>query len=267
MRFESIQSVSNPKVKSWSQLLTKKGRLAQGKYMVEGVHLVEEALRSGQVVEALLVQEGKGLPDELQAEEGTNDVPVCYEVTEAIMQKCSDTVTPQGICAIVHKPKLSFSQLLSHPNPFAIVVDRLQDPGNLGTIIRSADAAGASYVLIGQGSVDVYSPKAIRSTMGSLFHLPVVEVDLQEVIPAATHRGIEVYSTSLDGESHCYEYDYTRPTWLVIGNEAQGVSDEVHALVSRQVWIPMQGQAESLNAAMAATILLFEAMRQRSFNK
>lgn len=153
--------------------------------------------------------------------------------------------------------------LIAGARGLVVVLDGVQDPGNVGTIIRSADAAGAAGVVLGAGCADVYNPKTIRSTMGSLFHLPIVEGQLESLLPEAKVAGVKLVSTSLQAEHSCYSYDFTQSVWLVIGNEGKGISDATARLVDDSITIPMQGQAESLNAAMAATILLFEAMRQR----
>ncbi|WP_211746574.1 RNA methyltransferase [Paenibacillus sp. Marseille-Q4541] len=260
-----IASVHNPRVKDWAQLLEKKHRTRQGKYIIEGVHLVQEALEHGAMIECIAYDMDKGIPSELGAYPRTASTVEWIAVSAAVIAKCTDTVTPQAVFAVIRKDEKQVDELLVKPDSLVIVLDRLQDPGNVGTIIRSADAAGADGVILGRGSADVYNPKTIRSTMGSFFHLPVVEADLSEVLPAAKQAGVTLVSTSLTAEHSCYSYDFKGSRWLVIGNEGSGVSDEVSRLVDDAVIIPSKGQAESLNAAMAATVLLFEAMRQRHF--
>ncbi|WP_164821836.1 TrmH family RNA methyltransferase, partial [Paenibacillus koleovorans] len=147
--------------------------------------------------------------------------------------------------------------------PLVVCVDGVQDPGNLGTIVRSADAVGATAVVLGRGTVDLYNPKTVRSTMGSLFHLPIVEAELEPLLAEAGARGVQLVVTSLQAQESCYAVDFTRGTWFVVGNEGRGVSDSVARHVNRHVIIPMPGGSESLNVAMAATVLLFEASRQR----
>jgi TrmH family RNA methyltransferase len=242
-----IMSVQNARVKEWAQLLERKGRDKQGKYIIEGYHLVEEALRSGAPVETIIYSLEKGVPAGL-AEQVTPSVE-WVGVSQAVLEKCSDTQTPQGVLAVVARPQLG--------------MDGVQDPGNLGTIIRSADAVGAKAVVLGRGTVDLYNPKTIRSTMGSMYHLPIVEADLLALLPRARERGVRLVTTSLQAQRSCYDTDLRQPTWLILGNEAKGVSPEVAAQSDVQVIIPMQGKAESLNVAMAATVLLFEASRQR----
>ncbi|UJF36454.1 TrmH family RNA methyltransferase [Paenibacillus hexagrammi] len=256
-----IMSVQNPRVKEWAQLLERRGRDKQGRYLIEGYHLVEEALRSGAAVECVVYSVDKDLPSGLLEAAGV--AVEWIAVSQAVLEKCSDTQTPQGVFAVVAKRGMTADELLEARPDLAVILDGVQDPGNLGTIIRSADAVGAGAVVIGRGTVDLYNPKTIRSTMGSLYHLPIVEADLQELLPRARERGMRLVTTSLQAQRSCYETDLRQPTWLVMGNEAKGVSPEVAALSDVQVIIPMQGKAESLNVAMAATVLLFEASRQR----
>ncbi|MDP4098391.1 RNA methyltransferase [Paenibacillus sp. P96] len=259
-------SPNNPRVKEWAQLLEKKHRTRQGKYIVEGVHLVQEALRSGADIECIAYDIEKGIPYELRGFAQLPDrKPEWAAVSCAVIAKCTETKTPQAVFAVVRKEARQADELLRQQDGLVIVLDGVQDPGNVGTIIRSADAAGAAGVVLGHGCADLYNPKTIRSTMGSMFHLPIVEAELTQILAAAKTGGARVVSTSLQASYSCYSYDFSQPVWLVIGNEGQGVSDAVATLVDDSILIPMVGQAESLNAAMAATVLLFEAMRQRKF--
>jgi TrmH family RNA methyltransferase len=258
-----ITSIHNPKVKLWSQLLTKRGRESQNKFLLEGVHLIQEALLSQAPVETILFRSDKGLPPELQ--ELIEQSVECIGVTEGVLAKCTETQTPQGVVAIARKSLGSIQSLLESIRGLVIVVDGVQDPGNLGTIIRSADAVGATGVVLGKGTADLYNPKTVRATMGSLFHLPVMECDLLQLLPEVVSQGVQIISSGLSAVNHCYEIDMTVATWIIVGNEGSGVSREIERFVSRQVIIPMRGQAESLNVAMAATVLLFEASRQRYF--
>ncbi len=259
---EEIVSVHNPRVKQWAQLLERKGRIKQGLFLAEGIHLVQEAVRSGAQIHSILYAIERGWPHELDSLKRTNDRSL-IGVSEAVLAKVTDTMTPQPVVAILHKPSMDEAQLLVQARSLAVAVDGVQDPGNLGTIIRSADAAGARAVILGKGTVDPFSPKTVRSTMGSLFHLPIVEADLQSLLPKAREAGVQVIGTDLKAERSCYELDLTADTWFVLGNEGNGVSDEVAKLCNVQTYIPMAGQAESLNVAMAATVLLYESLRQR----
>lgn len=260
---EPIRSLQNPKVKLWSSLLERKHRQREGLFLLEGVHLVEEALMADASLEQIVYAEEDGLPPHIGALADKRGVP-CQPVSHEVFMKCTSTVTPQGVFAVVQQPKHDAADILARHRSLVIAVDRVQDPGNLGTIIRSADAAGASAVLLGKGTVDLYNPKTIRSTMGSLFHLPIAEADLAEWLPKARAQGVGVYASRLEDAESCYELDMSGDTWLVIGNEGAGVSADIQQAAGAFVRIPMPGRAESLNAAMAATVLLFEAARQRS---
>ncbi|PAD77908.1 TrmH family RNA methyltransferase [Paenibacillus campinasensis] len=259
-----ILSPQNARVKAWAQLQEKKHRDKQQKYIIEGIHLVQEALQAGADIECVTYDVEKGIPHELKA--ATVDTGQAIEwigVSPAVIAKVSDTPSPQPTFAVVRKESRRWQELLLHEEGLVVVLDGLQDPGNVGTIIRSADASGAAGVLLGRGCADLYNPKTIRSTMGSLFHLPVVEGDLLTILPEARERGARMVTTSLAASRSCYEYDFGGNCWMVIGSEGRGVSPEVEALVDDTMIIPMPGKAESLNAAMAASVLLFEALRQR----
>ncbi|HEX7055779.1 MAG TPA: RNA methyltransferase [Bacilli bacterium] len=265
MRPRQITSPHNPQVKAWADLLTKKGRDKERRFLIEGVHLVQEALASRAPVETIIYDAEKGLPEAI-----SNCAGEAYldwvAASGAVLTKIADTKTPQGVCAIVRRADPGLDAAALAEAKLAVVIDGVQDPGNLGTIIRSADAAAADAVIVGSGSVDMYNPKTIRSTMGSLFHIPVIECDLDELfrLRKTLHApDLQIVSTSLQAAKDCYELDLRRPTWIVIGNEANGVSPKVAANVDLQVKIPMPGKAESLNAAIAASVLLFETVRQR----
>ncbi|MHA0858159.1 TrmH family RNA methyltransferase [Paenibacillus sp. CMAA1364] len=259
-----ITSVNNVRVKEWAQLLEKKHRDRDHKYIVEGVHLVEEALKAKADIECIVYDGAKGVPVQLKSIDSYDMEWIA--ATAAVIGKCTDTITPQPIFAVIRKRTMNLDLLLAIRNSLVMVLDGVQDPGNVGTIIRSADAAGADGVIIGHGCADMYNPKTIRSTMGSFFHLPVVEGNLLDILPQAKQNGAKLISTSLQATSTCYEYNFAfLSTWLVVGNEAKGVSDQVEQLVDERLIIPMRGQAESLNVGMASSILMFEAMRQRYY--
>jgi TrmH family RNA methyltransferase len=261
----NITSLGNARVKEWAQLLEKKHRDRSNKFIVEGIHLVKEALQSEVEIECVVYDMGEGIPVELKRL-SSNDAE-WIAVSAAVIGKCTDTVTPQPVFAVVRKRPVDLGQLLSIKNSLVMVLDGVQDPGNVGTIIRSADAAGADGVVLGSGCADLFNPKTIRSTMGSFFHLPVVEGQLLDILPRAKESGARLVSTSLEADYTCYEYNFSASTWLLVGNEAQGVSMAVRQLVDDSLIIPMRGQAESLNVGMASSVLMFEAMRQRHFAK
>lgn len=267
-KFEGyISSAANPRVKEWAKLLERKYRDREGKFLLEGVHLVKEALDAEWPLEVVVFDEGSGVLDAFEEylDGEQKDGPSWIPVSPEIIIKCSETGTPQPIFAVAMKrsPVKEFL-FTAEFGGIVAVIDGVQDPGNVGTIVRSAAASGASAVILGKGTVDLYNPKTIRSTMGALFHVPVLEADLSVLLPEARAEGIALVGTSLQAAQSCYDYDFRRGNvWLVFGNEGSGVSDRVAALVDANVIIPMSGRAESLNVAMAATVLLFEAQRQR----
>ncbi|MBW7476531.1 RNA methyltransferase [Paenibacillus oenotherae] len=246
-----------------ASLLDKKHRDRNGKFIVEGVHLLQEALQAGAHVDTVVFDSERGIPDELQdlLQEASCEL---VETTHAVIAKCTGTDTPPPVFGVVSKFALDASALFAS-NSFVVVLDGVRDPGNVGTIIRSADAAGADAVILGRGCVDLYNPKTVRSTMGSLFHLPIIESDLSTLLPEAKSHGIRLVGTSLQATSTCYSYDWRGPVWMLLGNESNGLSAESLRLVDDHVIIPMRGGSESLNVAMAGTVLLYEAMRQRHY--
>lgn len=261
-----ILSPQNARVKGWAQLQEKKHRDKQNKYVVEGIHLVQEALSSRADIECVAYDVERGIPRELAAFPDTAGVE-WIGVSRAIISKVSDTPSPQPVFAVIRKEARRWQDLVMLDGGLVMVLDGLQDPGNVGTIIRTADAVGAAGVVLGRGCADLYNPKTLRSTMGSLFHLPVVEGDLMEMLPEARSLGARLVTTLLEGKQSCFEYDFQGTCWIVIGREGSGVSPEVAALVDDAIRIPMPGQAESLNAAMAATVLMYEALRQREYGQ
>lgn len=191
-----------------------------------------------------------------------------YQVTDAVLAKLSDTQAPQGLIAVAGLPENNLKLLPDRAATAPLVVlDRVQDPGNLGTMIRTADAVGAAAVLLLGGSVDVYSPKVVRASMGSLFHVPVIEqLSEKELLAFCRERGYQLAVTTLEASQSLYTADLRQPLALVIGNEANGVSASLQAQALVRLRIPMPGRAESLNAAMAAGIVLFERLRQQQAN-
>ena len=198
-----------------------------------------------------------------------------YEiVSPQDMQKMSDTVTPQGILAVARQlcPKSIGELLGTKQTPLVLTLETIQDPGNLGTMFRAAEAAGATGLLFNGGTVDPYSPKVIRSTMGSIFRMPFVQVnDLPKAVRIMrsgefTEGPVNVLAADLRAKKSYREIDYRKPTAILIGNESKGLSEEMTALATERIIIPMCGKVESLNAAMSATILMFEAAGERRQN-
>ncbi|MEV5026300.1 TrmH family RNA methyltransferase [Paenibacillus sp. LPE1-1-1.1] len=265
-----LSSVQNDKVKQWASLLDKKNRDRNGQFLIEGVHLVLEALRGNADVKTIVYDSDRGIPAELKLERETNDSAATLglewvQASRPVMAKCTGTDTPPPVFAVLSKLSVDQSAIF-RKNGLVVVLDAVRDPGNAGTIIRSADAVGADAVILGKGCVDLYNPKTVRSTMGSVFHLPIIEADLKELLLQAKSKGIKLVGTSLQAEHTCYSFDWTQATWLLMGSESEGLSPAVRELMDETVIIPMKGQAESLNVAMAATVLLYESLRQRDYS-
>lgn len=245
---EHITSLKNPKVAAWKALKDRKGRRESGCFLVEGRKMVEEALASAFDVEAVLVQEGLELPNGLT-------MPV-YELPAHVLAAVCDTKTPQGIAAVVRMKEQS--ALGKH----IVVLDGVQDPGNVGTIIRTADAAGLDGVLLSTQCADVFSPKVLRATMGSIFRMNLRTTDdLPGELTKLREKGYSILSSQLDGTPFYEREKVAEQFALVIGNEGNGVSEQVQQTATHRVRLPMRGGAESLNAAIAAAIMMYELMR------
>jgi TrmH family RNA methyltransferase len=185
-------------------------------------------------------------------------VPV-FRVSDSIMEYMSDTKTSQGILAVVRQKHYT-----SLSGDLFIILDTLQDPGNMGTIFRTAEAAGVSGIIMNRNCVDIYSPKVVRATMGAMFRMPfIICEDLSAEILKMKAKGIAVYAAHLKGEKNHWEFDYSKPVAFMIGNEGNGLSEEIASLSDAYMRIPMMGKTESLNAAVAATVLMYETVRQR----
>ena len=185
--------------------------------------------------------------------------PKIFQVPRELMEHMSDTKNSQGILAVVRQK--TYTEL---PGDFFLILDTLQDPGNMGTIFRTAEAAGVDGILMNRDCVDVYSPKVVRATMGAMFRMPfMVSDDLPAEIQHMKSEGVQVYAAHLRGTKNHWDFDYRTPTAFMIGNEGNGLQDEIAALADTYLRIPMMGHTESLNAGVAASVLMYEALRQR----
>lgn len=187
-------------------------------------------------------------------------------VSDSVFVKITDTMTPQGVLCVMDQFKYTLEDLLIRRNPTLMVLEDLQDPGNLGTIMRTGEGAGIDGIIMSKGCVDIYNPKTIRSTMGSLYRVPFVYTDdLSGTISGLKEKGICFYAAHLKGRRFYDEADYTSSEGIgfLIGNEGNGLKDETADLADSYVKIPMEGQVESLNAAIAASVLMYEAYRQK----
>ncbi len=255
-----ITSTSNAQVKRLLQLQKKsKVRNEEKVFLVEGLRMFEEVPKDR--VEKVYISET--LYNKKKQELDLKDFQV-EVLSDSVFQAVSDTKTPQGILCVVKQKSYDLKKIMEIENPHFIVLDNLQDPGNLGTIVRTAEGAGVDAVFLSRESVDIYNPKTIRSTMGSIYRMPVIYVDdLLELLAKLRKRGVKSYAAHLDGKNTYDKENYQSGTAILIGNEGNGLRDEVAESADIWVRIPMQGQVESLNAAIAASILMFEVYRQR----
>lgn len=267
-----ITSLTNPKIKRLIQLKNKaRLRNSEGVFLVEGIRMFQELPAEETVelyvTEAFLqfIKDKKGL-DKLQAFFQNR-----YEVvSEDVFARISDTVTPQGVLAVVKQKKYAAEEILSgqtaqeQKEPLLLLIEDLQDPGNLGTMFRTAEAAGVSGIIMSRETVDIYNPKAVRSTMGSIFRMPFCYTEsMKDIIENIRRRDIAVYAAALR-HSMCYtDADYKRGCAILIGNEGKGLQQETVEAATQTVFIPMEGKVESLNASISAAVLLYEAARQR----
>ncbi|QEK13639.1 23S rRNA (guanosine(2251)-2'-O)-methyltransferase RlmB [Crassaminicella thermophila] len=266
----NIYSHDNATIKHIRQLTKRKYRQKNSQYIVEGIRIVRDAIENNKKIECVLfcekLYETSG-GEELIKNLIEKNIKI-YQVPNKIFMEICDTQNPQGIIAVLPYELYNLDQVLNEGKGLFLVLDRIQDPGNLGTIIRTADAAGFDAVLLTKGCVDLYNLKTIRSTMGSVFHLPIINVgETKEIITFLKSENIRIISTSLNTNKYYDEVDYNGRVAFVIGNEANGVLKEVLENSDELVKIPMIGKAESLNASVAASIMMYEAVRQRRNQK
>ncbi len=259
---EPILSISNPKVKQLRSLATnRKDRRRERLSIVEGVRLVAEALASGASC-TLLLYDRDHLADTAAGAallEQIEQRPFSYQAAPEVLAAAADTVTPQGVVAAVRWPELPVQ-----PGGLRLVLDAVQDPGNVGTLLRSAEAAGASDVICISGTADVWSPKVVRAAMGTHFRLPITQdIHWPDVELTVEHVYVSVASATLP----YYAVDWRQPSVIIIGNESNGVGPEALARATGQISIPIASAVESLNAAVAGSVILFEAARQRRMGR
>ncbi len=253
-----ITSAQNPKLKLVRALLGRpKERREAGAFVAEGVRLVEEAAKVKWPMQLVLF-------DETLSERGTLNVKrltslgiECDEIPSSLMKSLSDTETSQGILAVLNLSPIAYP---ASPT-FLLIPDQIRDPGNLGTLIRSADAAGVDAVLIPPETTDPFAPKVVRAGMGAHFRLPILSMSWEEMVGKLA--GLQVLIADMDGES-CWKTDLRQPLALIVGSEAEGASEAARKLAQQRISIPMAGKTESLNAAVAGSVLMFEVLRQRS---
>lgn len=255
----TITSKDNSLVKFVRKLKDKKYRRKEKKFIVEGFRFVEEALKSDYCIEYILINEkalNKAQEFNINIETIKNKV---YILNENLFNSISETKNSQGILAIVNMKEV----LKLKEEGIYILADRVQDPGNMGTIIRTAHAANASGILITEGTVDIYNEKTLRASMGSIFYMPIIEDFKLDKIKDLKLKGFNLLASSLDTNKNLYDLDLSnKKIILAVGNEGSGLSKEVYNISDETFIIPMPGNAESLNAGVATSIILFEIVRQ-----
>ncbi|MEK4565854.1 RNA methyltransferase [Alkalihalobacillus sp. FSL R5-0424] len=246
---KQIDSSKNEQIKQWKKLHKKRGREKANQFLIEGFHLVEESLRAGIEMVAVLVTNEEVIPTSWNVDDRT-----IILTNDSVLKELSETDSPQGIIAVCTIPVQQ--ELSAEPGRY-LLIDRVQDPGNIGTLIRTADAVGVDGVIVEKGSVDLYNSKVLRSSQGSIFHIPVIKGELADWIDAFKQTGVPVFGTSLQDASVYTEVQPTESFALILGNEGEGVQPDLLNKTDQNLYIPIHGKAESLNVAIAAGILLY----------
>lgn len=261
MRYTKITSAANQHIKDIVQIREKRAKFRHTAFLVEGPHLVEMALNARVHIKEVFATEAfintKEHQDMLRKITGT-----VFEVPEQVLKKITDTETPQGIVAVAGYEPSTLDTLSLKANPLLVVLDAIQDPGNLGTIIRTADAAAADAVILLPGSCDVFMPKVIRATAGSIFNLPLIYTEPASLVDWLRKKKIRLVVTAADAGKTIFESDLSGNIAIAFGNEAHGISDHLRKAADLFLNIPILGKAESLNVATSAAICLYEAVRQ-----
>lgn len=267
-----ITSATNPRIKAIKKLAQKRERDREGLFVIEGFHLVEEAIKHQGKIDTILYTASA---DEAQLNCIEQALIHHYQhphiasiemilVTDSILTTLSNTPAPQGIIAILKQPKIAIESLLgNHPEralPHLLLLDNVQDPGNVGTMIRTAEAAGFKGIILGEGCADLYNDKTIRATQGALFQLPIIKAELESLLFILHEAGYESWVTTLEQATFYSELAKPQKCALIMGNEGQGVDPKLQKIATTKVKIPMLGQAESLNVGIAAGILIYDLM-------
>ena len=256
-----ISSKDNTIIKHIKQLKEKKYRDKNGEYIVEGIKLIKEAVQENAEIKHIVVCDGcdnsEIIESHLKYEMSRLDF---IYVPQNIFKIISDVENPQGVLAVIGKKN---NEIIDTSEDLILALDDIQDPGNLGTILRTADSVGLKQILVSKGTADIYNPKVVRSTMGAIFRINVVECDnLKESLRKMKNNEYKIMITSLKAKNSIYNTDYKKKI-IVIGNEANGVSKEIQSIADEKVIIPMLGKTESLNASVATGVILYEYIRQK----
>lgn len=262
-----ISSLSNSQIKNLTLLQKKsKARDEQGVFVIEGLKMYEEAKELGVLNKAYV---SESFYQDMIFQQADYFDGVDYEIlTDSVFKGVSETQTPQGVMGLVAKSNFDLDALLKEPNACFLLLEDIRDPGNLGTMIRTAEGAGITGIIANSSTVDIYNPKVVRSTMGSIYRVPfIIAENFYDIISRLKQHNIQIYAAHLAGIDYDTEGNYGDKCAFMIGNEANGLSEQATKYADRLIKIPMAGKVESLNAAVAAAILMYEAARQRKSNK
>lgn len=257
-----ISSKDNEYIKHIKKLKDKKYRDINKEFIIEGIKLIKEAIEEKAEIKQIVIcdncQNSDVIPKELMYEIAKYK---CVYVTEKIFSSISDVNTPQGILAVIGKENIK--EDIDYSQEIIVALDDIQDPGNLGTILRTVDSIGLNQILVSKGTADSYNLKVVRSTMGAIFRIKIIECeDLEKTLKEAKEHKYEIVTTSLQTENSIYDVKYNKKV-IVIGNEANGVEQKIQDMADIKVKIPMLGKTESLNASVATGIVLYEYVRQK----
>ncbi len=267
---QKITSKDNELIKHIKKLKEKKYRDINNEFLIEGIKLIKEAIQENASINEIIIcddcEKTELISEELKYEIAKQE---CIYVPENIFKTLSEVSTPQGILAVVEKnntikkQEKGLLEEIDYTQDIIIALDNIQDPGNLGTILRTADSIGVKQILVSKGTADAFNPKVVRSTMGAIFRIKIIECeDLSQTLKEIKKHKYEIVVTSLQTKNSIYDINYNKKV-IVIGNEAEGVSEKVQKIADKKVKIPMLGKTESLNASVATGIILYEYVRQK----
>ena len=267
---QGISSKDNEFIKHVKKLKDKKYRDLNNEYIIEGIKIIEEAINENANIKQVVIcddcEKTSNIPKDLMYEIAKQE---CIYVTSKLFESLTDVTNPQGILAIVEKNTVKSQiagneeQEIDYNQDIIVALDDIQDPGNLGTILRTVDSIGLNQILVSKGTADSYNPKVVRSTMGAIFRVKIIECeDLEKTLKEIKKHKFEIVVTSLQTKNSIYDIDYKKKV-IVIGNEANGVEENIQKLADKKVKIPMLGKTESLNASVATGIILYEYVRQK----
>lgn len=256
-----ISSKDNETIKKLKKLKDKKYRDQENCYLIEGIKLIKEAIQENAKIKLIVVC------DDCQQENNIEEIKYeiakyeCIYVTEKIFLSLTNVINPQGMLAVIEKE--ATNNEINYDDDLFLVLDNIQDPGNMGTILRTADSLNLKQIIISKESADIYNPKVVRSTMGAIFRTKIIESDnLVKTLKEMKKHKIKIITTSLKTNKKIYDIEYNKSA-IVVGNEANGISPEILEIADEKVKIPMPGNTESLNASVATAVILYEAMRNK----